>query len=158
MRRPDLDSPCSTLDGDENATNQILDSRLFTAAHAAGRSAVVSTEAPVKTGNRARIGLKSWCGIFFSTNRADGQRGHTKAETWLVRLRALIVALAVAQTNRQPLRGEEGKRQPSGSFCFTMAAVFFLLSAFPEWTGNLPQKGDGGGLLFPVSFVALFSC
>ena len=86
MNAQTLYSLYSTLDGDDYATNQILDSRLFTVAQAAGRSAVVSTEAPVKTGNRPRNGLNSRCGVLFSMNCPDGQDVHTEAETWPARL------------------------------------------------------------------------
>ena len=116
-----------------------------------GRSkACIAPASPVKAGNRTRIGFLARCGHFFPLNRPDGRDGHTVAETWPESLWRHLVQ-AVAQANRQPLRSEEGKRQPSGSFCFTMAAVFFLLfCSFPN------AKGGLGGLflfLFLVCFT-----
>jgi hypothetical protein len=67
-----LDSSCSNLEGYENVTNQILDSRLFTAnrrTRQAARSADVSTERPFKAGNRSHSGLKTAVGFSFPMNQ-----------------------------------------------------------------------------------------
>ena len=111
----------STLDGDD-ATNQILDSRLFTVAQAAARSADVSTERPVKTGNRPRNGLNSRCGVLFPLNRPDGQDGHTESENWLGSLWRRLALALLSQAESENLihrmnRKEKVSVLSAGNYC-----------------------------------------
>ena len=135
--------PCSIRRGNEHETNPSIRFQSYlSGSNAAAQSAVVSTECPSTAGNRSRNGLKTVAGIFLPLNRADEWHGHTTLETWPVFLRGRSGVSDGADQSAVP----SNKKENDNPWLFLpmRVAVFFLLSAFPEWTGNLPQKGDGG--------------
>lgn len=67
----------SNLDRNENETNHTIRFQFaLSRSNATGRSADVSTEVPVRAGNRSRNGLKTVAGIFLPLNRVTHEHPH----------------------------------------------------------------------------------